>query len=856
MKLKRTVCLLLAVLLVIGLFAGCSKKNDGQTPGDSSSNGSLADQTKPSGGAKYAYEASYIDLQMDDSISSVNTLCAAGDRLYLSAYVDGEEVTYTDPTSGESWSYNQTEDALFTIDAQTGACTKLPNFTVPGVPEAGDESVDGSANLSSMLGADDGTLWLQVDIYATKYDLPEDFNPETMNKWDYPSTDMSSSLLLHLDTDGSTLMSLDASTLDAETDDASQDSSYGPTLNSFTIDGAGNLYLSDGNHVHVLDKDGNALFQLDASEYGGSMTRLSGTQVGVIWYNYNYSDTDAGSSDENGEFFIPVDLETKAWGEKIKLPMQAWQFYPGDDAYDCYYNYNGNIYGYSFETGAQDKLVDWIACDVNSNDLYSYCFLPGGRVAAISVDWSADPISAQLVVLTRVDASTVQEKTVLTLACMYLDYDLRSAIVEYNKSNDKYRINVVDYSEYNTDTDYSAGITKLTTEILGGSVPDLFLCSSLPIGKYAAKGLIADLYTFMDKDDTMTRSYFVPQVLSALEKDGKLYELPVSFGVQTAYVLSSIADQYDTWNVAAVQDAIKQLQDGATIFSNGWTKSDVLNNCLARNLTAFVDWTTGKCTFDSDAFKALLAFADSFPDSVDNDGVIAYSSTASASDLAVADAMEYDSWEDDATRVERGKQLMATISLYSFDDYIYNVYALRDKISFVGYPTEDGKAGNTFFTNGEMAISAVSKHQDAAWDFIRYVVEKRNSDQYLYNFPISQAAFDEKMTEAMTEEYQLDGDGNQVDWDDDGEPDKASKGGYQTVENGETVWKDVYALTQEDVDQILGIISATTSVYEYDTEILNIITDEVAAYFAGDKDVDATASMIQSRVNLYVQEQR
>ena len=36
----------------------------------------------------------------------------------------------------------------------------------------------------------------------------------------------------------------------------------------------------------------------------------------------------------------------------------------------------------------------------------------------------------------------------------------------------------------------------------------------------------------------------------------------------------------------------------------------------------------------------------------------------------------------------------------------------------------------------------------------------------------------------------------------------------------------------------------------------DIITDEVAAYFAGDKDVQTTANMIQSRVNLYVQEQR
>ena len=57
----------------------------------------------------------------------------------------------------------------------------------------------------------------------------------------------------------------------------------------------------------------------------------------------------------------------------------------------------------------------------------------------------------------------------LTLACMYLDWDLRQRmIVEYNKTNDEYRINVVDYSEYATDDDYNAGVTKLTTEISGG----------------------------------------------------------------------------------------------------------------------------------------------------------------------------------------------------------------------------------------------------------------------------------------------------------------------------------------------------------------------------------------------------
>ena len=72
--------------------------------------------------------------------------------------------------------------------------------------------------------------------------------------------------------------------------------------------------------------------------------------------------------------------------------------------------------------------------------------LSDSRVAALMQDWSTDPTTYQLIVLHRVDASEIKEKKVLTLACMYLDWDLRSMIVEYNKTNDEYRINVVDYT--------------------------------------------------------------------------------------------------------------------------------------------------------------------------------------------------------------------------------------------------------------------------------------------------------------------------------------------------------------------------------------------------------------------------
>lgn len=841
MKTKRIFALLLAALMIVGLFAGCSKDNT-KDPGKTDPGNSLIDQTKPSQTtAKYAYKADYLDLTMPDGVQYLNQICAAGTTLYASVGIQGEEIVNTDPTTGETWSYYNTRLSMLTIDPDTGTCTELTNLDLPQVPEGAEGSVD----CYNMIGSDDGTLWMLVNVYATQYELPDDFDPNTDSKWNYPSTDINGSYLMHIAADGSTIASLDLS----DTNNEDNEDGMSGNLSSFAVDAAGNLYVSDYNNIYVLDAEGNVQFKLDGSQYNGSLCRLNAQQVGVMWYNYT---DDVNAADENGQYFVPIDLETKDWGEKVKLPSNVWSIFPGDDAYDFYYAYNNNIYGYAAKTDTKEKLVDWLACDVDTNNMSGYAMLSDSRVAALMQDWSTDPTTYQLIVLHRVDASEIKEKKVLTLACMYLDWNLRSMIVEYNKTNDEYRINVVDYSEYATDDDYNAGVTKLTTEIISGSVPDIFLTSNLPIDKYAAKGVIADLNTFMDGGNGLSRDYFVPQVMSALEKDGKLYELPTSFSVQTAYALSSIASQYDTWNVAAVQDAMTQLQEGATVFSNGWTKNTALSNCLSRNLSAFVDWTTGKCEFDSEAFQQLLAFCNSFPaETSDGDGAIAYASSA---DIAVDDAM----WDSDATRITNGKQLMSTIGMYSFDSYIWNVYAIRDKITFTGYPTEDG-SGSSFELQMPMAISSVTKYPDAAWDFVCSIIKKMNTideNNYYYGFPISQAAFDAEMTDIMTEQYQLDENGEQVDWDGDGEPDKAIRGSYETMENGETVYKDVYALTQEDIDQILGVINSTRSVYDYDQEILDIITDEVAAYFAGDKDVQTTANMIQSRVNLYVQEQR
>lgn len=177
---------------------------------------------------------------------------------------------------------------------------------------------------------------------------------------------------------------------------------------------------------------------------------------------------------------------------------------------------------------------------------------------------SADGPSRQvLVVLNRVDASSIQKKTELTLACFGLDYNLRSQIVKFNRSRADYRIVVKDYSEYATDDDYNAGLTKLNTEIISGNVPDLIANSMLlPIRQYAAKGLLEDLWPYIDADPEYSRDKLMTKPLESLQTDGKLYQLPIDFGVTTAIGLGKVVGRIRHLDAGRCQRRTQQAARG------------------------------------------------------------------------------------------------------------------------------------------------------------------------------------------------------------------------------------------------------------------------------------------------------
>ena len=213
--------------------------------------------------------------------------------------------------------------------------------------------------------------------------------------------------------------------------------------------------------------------------------------------------------------------------------------------------------------------------------------------------------------------------------------------------------------------------------------------------------------------------------------------------------------------------------------------------------------------------------------------------------------------------MKNGQKLLSQAYLYGFEDYLYSMSQFGDtEISFVGYPSEDGTSNHLFSTSQTFAISTTCKARDVAWNFLSQLVrEDYQSGDNVWNFPVNQKAFDAKMKEAMTEEYQTDENGNQI-LDENGDPIKIPKTTYYTAAASSTTLDsddpgrvDIYALSQEQADQILDVISKTTRLSVYDEAIMDIVNDEAAPFFAGQATAEETASAVQSRVKLYVAEQ-
>lgn len=840
-KITKTLALVLALLMAISCLASCGK-----------------DETETED--TYVYEPNYVDIGLAEDAYISNSALIGSDFYFITSEDTGETATetYTDENGEEqTYEYNLYASVLYKVDALTGEKTKLTGYTAPtsngtvsnGTDDDGevDYSTQSYSNVQSLCATKDGGVAVLWSETTTKYNLPTDFNPETDSVWMYPSTADNTYYLDILDETGA--LAERKTLIEKQSDD---DGYY--YVVKVLVDKDGNVYLFEGySSVTVLSPDMTVLCTLEPDNGISNISLLPDGTAAAICY-----------ATSGGMEIRPIDIAKKDFGTGVPVSTGAGTYFDnvfaGAGDYDLVATTSGGILGITAD-GSCTQLLSWLDCDMSPDSIDGVCAMENGDFVVFAQTWldSGDEWDLVYLVKTKVEPGT--EKKIITLATMNMDSDMRNMVSKFNKSNTEYRIKVTDYSQYATEEDYSAGVTKLNTEIVSGNIPDIFLLTSssqIPIERYAGKGILEDLTPYIERDfgaDGIVEDFFK----SLRKEDGSLYEIYSNFTFTTAVGIKNTLGDGSTLTVADIKEKLAQMPEGATVFSKWTTKTSALYSFVYSNMNSFVDWATGECKFNSDEFINLVEFVNSFPadDSVDWDDEDFYNET-------------------DFERIMTGKQLLADVNVWSLTDFrAETFYTYGKDVTFVGTPG----IGNTFSSSGiGYAMSAKSEYKEAVWEFISQIISEeyqKNQNRYGYynGIPTNTAVFEDMMKAESTPTF---GEGSTsvgqviVGSGSSGSTDVAVPTFYEgaTNEKGEkevpmlsryiddNTCIDVYAMTDYEKEVIEDILKNTTVFARYDTSLSSIISEELEPVFKGEKSAADAAAMIQSRATIYVNEQR
>ena len=256
------------------------------------------------------------------------------------------------------------------------------------------------------------------------------------------------------------------------------------------------------------------------------------------------------------------------------------------------------MYSFDIVTGELTEVINWINSDMNFNKISNLTVLPDGRFIVAENSGNYNGIS--LVQLSKKSEADTKGKYLLTFASVYMDTNLQDAVIKFNKLNDDYRIQYLDYSKYNTAEDCNAGIKKLNNDIISGQIPDMFSMTNLAYGTFASKGLLKDLGELMAADPEFDKSLYLENVLNASAFNGKLFSVIPSFSVMTVAGKKENVGSKLSWTMENLEALIQKYPEAA-VFA-GSSKTSMLTNFGLIAMGSYIDEETGVCSFNSASF--------------------------------------------------------------------------------------------------------------------------------------------------------------------------------------------------------------------------------------------------------------
>ncbi|MCL1831157.1 MAG: hypothetical protein FWG21_06970, partial [Oscillospiraceae bacterium] len=343
-------------------------------------------------------------------------------------------------------------------------------------------------------------------------------------------------------------------------------------------------------------------------------------------------------------------------------------------------------------------------------------------------------------------------------------------------------------------------LEQLNMQIIAGDIPDLVLVSyPFPFENYVSKGVFEDLTPYINVD---SETNLVPVVQRILSSDGGLFRVTPGFNIMTFIGVSDFVGMENGWTLEEMKQCLAEAPKDSTIFPSFWDAEAIFIFLVYQNMDEFVDWELGKALFDTAAFKELLEFTDTVPKS-------------------------YQRIMPDTPLVLIGRELVMHSTIISLDHFVAIDNFMGGKAVFKGIPSSNKYSGVFYLNELTLSMTSACKDKTGVWSFLRNLLL---SDDNFQTIPTIQSKLEIEVDIAMT-------------------PGRS----YVNERTQEQI--DIAPMTQEQYEKFIIFLDGIGSVLSGNTVIQRIITEEIPAYFGGDKSVDEVCRIIQARAQIYVSEQ-
>jgi hypothetical protein len=560
--------------------------------------------------------------------------------------------------------------------------------------------------------------------------------------------------------------------------------------------------------------DKNMDIQMDVQNMGNTFWKADGNLLITSWNNEYTKILATEVNSTTGAVGSPEDMQ---------INFNNYNPYPGGDILgaDMILTNNVGVFTYKMGDAEAKQLMSFLNSDFPSSYLQYVSVIDETHLLAVYNDEESQ--NTKVAVLTKVNPEDIPDKEVIILGQNGIWGNTTTMIRKFNKTNEKYRIVIRDYSQFATMEDYNTSYTQMNNDIISGNIPDILILDTyqLDINAYISKGLFTDLRKYLEKDPELSDKEFMENAFRAASGGEEWYCLVPGFSVNTIVGKSSILGDRQGWTFDEFVALMNSLPEGTLSFAE-MTKLSFISQFMYYCSHDFVDPETGKCSFNSPEFISILEYANTFPEEINYD--------------------DYDEnyWNNYQNQYRTGETILQQTGLYSVGDYKYIMSSFGEEVTFVGYPSKSMK-GSSLSYSSPVTISSKSSHKEGAWEFVRTYLLDEYQKQGYDGMPVRKDIFLEKAQEAMNRPYYMDGD-TKVEYDE------------TNYINGEEVVMP--PLTQAQVDKVVAFVESVDTSFSYNQDLINIINEETAPFFQGQKSAAEVADIIQSRAQIFVNENR